>query len=211
MRSGGKYGLRLGEHCASGETCLLLTALRTSVTLGALSTDRELLAMPHTAPCTDVLEALDIETNLAGELTFCEFLFDACADACLVCVGDGICLGYRVDVEFIHNRLRKGTTDALHVCEGDNDLFIAWEDDTGDTKHEIREEGEELTLTLLVLRILAADDSARRFAETVSSDNETAVFADGFAGGADFHADGGVAEGVEAPCCGALGFMGLKR
>lgn len=44
----------------------------------------------------------------------------------------------------------------------------------------------ELTLSLLMFRILA-DDSAHDLALAIASQHETAVFADWFAGGTNFH------------------------
>jgi len=52
-----------------------------------------------------------------------------------------------------------------------------------------------LSLSLLMLGSLA-DDAAHDLAPAVATENETAVFADRFDGGADFHAAGGGGTGT---------------
>lgn len=68
----------------------------------------------------------------------------------------GFCLG--VNVELFENFQRLGATDAKNGSQGDDDVFVVWEDDSGDANHGWKLEMEESTLALFVAGVVWAND-----------------------------------------------------
>ena len=205
---GRKETLRLSQDRAARESCLLLAALGAGVAARGLAPGGQLAAVAVAAPGADVLEPLDIEGHLAHELAFRQFLLHAGADARLVGLAERVGLHAQVDVQLHEDALAHRAADALDLRQGHFDALIAGEDDARDTEHgwggdyplprageggarSAPGEGRKLSLSLLMLGILSADDAAYDLAPAVATEDEAAIFADRFAGGSNFHGVGG--------------------
>ena len=128
----------LGKNSSTGETRLLLPALGAGVAARRLSAGGEFPAVTVPAPGADVLEALDIEGDLATQFAFREFLFDTSTDTGLIRLAESVRLRVQIDAELNEDFLAERTPDALDRRESDFDTFIAGEDDAGDTEHTKR-------------------------------------------------------------------------
>jgi len=154
-----------------------------------LTADRQFLAVTHAAPGTDILQALHIHGDFADEFTFGEFFFDTGAEACFLFFVNSLSLQIEIDLQFFEDALGHWATNAFDSSQRDFNALACGENDTRDTDHRKVEKmrmQNELTLALLVLRVLATDTN-NTLALAIAAQEGEAVFAHTFDGGANFH------------------------
>jgi hypothetical protein len=84
-----------------------------------------------------------------------------------------------IDACRLQNLVRGRQTDAIDVGQSDFDSLVAWKIDSCDTSHK-----KSLSLTLLVARVLLADD-----AHNTGALDHLAMFTDWLDATTDFHRD----------------------
>jgi len=150
--------------------------VRTRICAGALPANGKPTPVPKTAVAPDVHETLDVHGDLGAQRAFdLEAALDLAAKTIYVIITEVLSTNVGIDSRGGQDLAGTSVSDSVDVGESDLDALAARQIDTRNTSHG-------LSLTLLVLRIAAADD-----AHDATSADHLAVLTNGLDAATNLH------------------------
>src|ERR1700749_1506623 len=112
------------------------TFARARVRVGALTANREVLAVPQAAIAAQVHQTLDVHRDFAAEITLDEIIaVDHFADLDGFGFGQVMDAAVSGDADLLHDLARLRGPDSMDIAEADFDPLLGWDIDAGDACH----------------------------------------------------------------------------